>query len=240
MKPPKIFKLAPKTILLQWEAIICEEIQKDIRETEGVLHLDFSEEILETTATYTEVAIYFKEGVSIATFEERFSRIVQSKMHSTTAVSSRVMTIPVCYAAKFGLDIPEVSNFHNITEAALIQLHTAPMYIVSFIGFLPGFPYLTGLSEKLYTPRKETPRQSISKGSVGIGGEQTGVYPSNSPGGWNIIGRSPLDFFAIEKEVPTLLKAGDRVKFQPISIAEFELISLEVASGVYQLKTHTL
>lgn len=240
MKLPKILKIAPKTILLQWEAIICKEIQKDILNIKQGLLLNFSEEILETTATYAELAVYFKAEICTATFIEKFSEILLSKQQNSPVAATRVVIIPVCYEAIFGLDGNEVCKFHNIAETELIKLHTEPTYSVSFIGFLPGFPYLTGLSEKLHTPRKEMPRALVSKGSVGIGGGQTGVYPSNSPGGWNIIGRSPLDFFSIKKEVPSLLKAGDHIKFQAITKAEFELISLEVASGIYQLKTHTL
>lgn len=240
MKAPKLFKLSPKTILVQWEAVISAEIQQEIQYTERLLQHHFSEEILETTPTYTELAIYLKQEISTAIVEEKLAEILQQKDATEIKISARVVTIPVCYETDYAPDITEVSTYHKISEEELILLHTQPVYQVSFIGFLPGFPYLTGLSEKLYTPRKQTPRQHILKGSVGIGGKQTGVYPSNSPGGWNIIGCSPLPFFSVEKEQPSLLLAGDRLQFQSISKDEFKLISLEVASGVYELKTQTL
>ncbi|WP_432411069.1 5-oxoprolinase subunit PxpB [Rasiella sp. SM2506] len=240
MKAPKLFKPSPKTLLLQWDSVISEEIQQAIRHTEALLRHHFSNEILEITPTYTELAVYCKKDITISAFEKKFVEVFQKKSKNEHTTSSRLVTIPVCYDAFFGLDLAEVALYHKLTSEEIIELHTQSLYTVSFIGFLPGFPYLTGLSEKLYTPRKQTPRQHIPKGSVGIGGKQTGVYPSNSPGGWNIIGRSSLPFFSVEKERPSLLLAGDCLQFQSISKDEFNLISLEIASGVYQLKTQAL
>ncbi len=240
MKPPLIFKLSPKTILLQWKSPISEKTQDEIRQTEHLFLLHFYEEILETTTTYTELAIYFKNEISISVVKEKVAAIVQQIDTTKVKAPTRIVTIPVCYEAEFGVDLAEVALFHKVTSEEVIILHTEPIYRVSFIGFLPGFPYVSGLSEKLFTPRKKTPRTSVSKGSVGIGGKQTGVYPGNSPGGWNIIGRSPLEFFSVEKEFPSLLQAGDSIQFEAISKKEYELISAEVASGVYPLKTRKL
>jgi inhibitor of KinA len=240
MKIPKLFNPSPNTILLQWPPGISEEIQQTIQHTKYVVKRHFSEEILEITPTYNEIAVYLKEEVSTAAFMKKLTEVIQQERVEVISNAASVVTIPVCYDYEFALDLAAVAQFHTISEEEVIIFHTQPLYRVSFIGFLPGFPYVTGLSEKLHTPRKETPRATVLKGSVGIGGQQTGVYPSNSPGGWHIIGRSPIAFFSAEREVPSLLSAGDTIKFQAISKAEFDLICLEIASGVYQLKIQTL
>ncbi len=240
MKLPQFFKPSPKTILLQWESIISEETQQTIQYTEEILLHHFSEVILETTPTYNELAIYLKGEITMAAFQEKLVEVFQKEKSIQNKASAKLITIPVCYETEFASDLSEVMKYHNISKREVIQLHTQPVYQVSFIGFLPGFPYLTGLSEKLMTPRKTTPRANVVQGSVGIGGKQTGIYPSNSPGGWNIIGRSPIPIFSIEKEQPSLCKAGDSLKFQFISKAKFDYITLEVASGVYQLKIQEL
>tara|TARA_A100000171_G_scaffold52954_2_gene74586 strand:- start:5655 stop:6377 length:723 start_codon:yes stop_codon:yes gene_type:complete len=240
MKFPKIFKLSPKTTLLQWQPVISEEAQQVLQQTEQLMLHHFSEEISEMTLAYNELAIYWKTTKNPSAFEEKLKMLLNTAKNAMPEKSATLVTIPVCYEAPYALDLAEVAAYHKISEEEVVQLHSQPLYNVSFIGFLPGFPYLTGLSEKLHTPRKETPRTSLAKGSVGIGGAQTGVYPGVSPGGWQIIGRSPLQFFSTERASPSLLTAGDSLQFQPISKSEFEQISLEVASGVYQVKTEII
>lgn len=135
--------------------------------------------------------------------------------------SGKVIEIPVCYGGEFGPDLEEVAAYHRVTTEKIIELHTARTYPVYMIGFAPGFPYLGGLPEELATPRKPVPRQRIPAGSVGIGGSQTGIYPLETPGGWNVIGRTPLALFRPECEPPSLLWACDRVKFVPITTETF-------------------
>jgi KipI family sensor histidine kinase inhibitor len=140
--------------------------------------------------------------------------------------AAREVIVPVCYGGEQGPDLPEVATRTKLTEAEVIRLHTKASYRVAAVGFSPGFPYLLGLPERLATPRRETPRLSVPAGSVGIGGSQTGVYPTATPGGWSIIGRTPLRLFRPENETaPTLLKAGDTVKF--VSITESRATQLE-------------
>ncbi len=133
-----------------------------------------------------------------------------------------LVEIPVCYGGAFGPDLEDVAALHGLTPAEVIRWHSSPRYRVLFLGFLPGFAYLTGLPPGLATPRLDTPRQSVPAGAVGIGGAQTGVYPLDSPGGWRIIGRTPCLLFDSDREPPALLRAGDRVRFVPVPEAEFE------------------
>jgi inhibitor of KinA len=130
--------------------------------------------------------------------------------------------IPVCYGAQFGEDLEAVARAHDLTPEDVIALHSAPLYRVQMLGFAPGFAYLAGLDGRIATPRRATPRTRVPAGSVGIGGELTAVYPLDLPGGWHLIGRSPLSFFDPAAERPSLLAAGDRVRFLAITPEEFE------------------
>lgn len=130
--------------------------------------------------------------------------------------------IPVCYEADYAPDLDDVARATGLTRAHVVRLHVASAHRVLMIGFTPGFPYIGGLDERLAVPRRATPRARVDAGSVAIAAGQTAVYPSATPGGWNLIGRTPLRLFDPAREPPSLLLAGDRVSFIPISAAEFE------------------
>ncbi|PIC82046.1 5-oxoprolinase subunit PxpB [Sporosarcina sp. P1] len=134
----------------------------------------------------------------------------------------RVVEIPVLYGGTFGPDLHIVAETHNLSIEEVIEIHTTPEYLVYMIGFAPGFPFLGGLDERIATPRKLTPRTSIPPGSVGIAGKQTGVYPLETPGGWQIIGRTPTDLFVPELSPPSLLQSGDKITFYPITQQQYD------------------
>jgi KipI family sensor histidine kinase inhibitor len=133
-----------------------------------------------------------------------------------------IVEIPTFYGEEYGPDLSFVAEYHDLSIKEVVEIHTKPTYHVYMIGFMPGFPYLGGMAPSLATPRMETPRLTIAAGSVGIAGNQTGIYPSMSPGGWRIIGRTPLCLFNQYRNPPSLLKAGDRLKFRSIDRDEFE------------------
>ncbi|PYU27653.1 MAG: hypothetical protein DMG32_05835 [Acidobacteria bacterium] len=133
----------------------------------------------------------------------------------------RQIEIPVCYGGEFGPDLDDVAAMHGIAPTQAILLHSSPIYIVCFLGFAPGFAYLGGLPKALASPRLETPRAKVPQGSVGIGGNQTAVYPFATPGGWRLIGRTPMAMFRRNQRPMNLLQIGDRVRFRPISEEEF-------------------
>lgn len=133
----------------------------------------------------------------------------------------RTVEVPVCYGGEFGPDIEEVAASHGLNPAEVIALHLGGSYVVQAIGFAPGFGYLGGLDVQLHTPRRATPRTLVHAGSVGIGGVLTAVYPFASPGGWNIIGRTPLRMFDPAREEPAVLRPGDHVRFRTITEEEF-------------------
>jgi len=142
-----------------------------------------------------------------------------------TAESTDIVRIPVCYGADFGPDLLEVATLHNLSAEQVIELHSRAVYKVHMIGFVPGFAYLGGMPAVLTMPRKQTPRAAVPAGSVGIAGEQTGIYPMQTPGGWQIIGRTPVKLFDPNIGQPSLLKAGDTVMFEPIDELTYNRLS---------------
>jgi inhibitor of KinA len=157
---------------------------------------------------------------------ERVAHLLE-RFEGTAPVEGRSLEIPVCYGGDYGEDLGTLALAHELAPSRLVELHAAPVYFVGMLGFLPGFPYLCGLDERLVTPRRSTPRPRVPAGSVAIGGEHTGIYPLESPGGWHVIGRTPILLFDPAAEPPSLLLAGDRVRFVPIAPPEFERLAAE-------------
>lgn len=133
----------------------------------------------------------------------------------------RHVEIPVCYGGEFGPDLDEVAELHGLTPDRVVELHSSATYLVYFLGFVPGFAYLGELPKELITPRLATPRKRVPRGSVGIAGNQTGVYPFETPGGWRLLGRTPLAMFRTDRDGLSLLAIGDRVRFVPVSRERF-------------------
>ncbi len=220
-------------VLINWAAQLT--LSHEIVAYLNWIEKKFPEEIQETVPAYHSAVIYLSVKVNVHFFIEKLKKYVPKISELKNQTNHFVFTIPVCYDQEFGLDIKEVSKVNDLSTLKLIELHTQPIYRVQFIGFLPGFPYLSGLREPLHTPRKENPRPFIEKGAVGIGGGQTGIYPVDSPGGWNIIGKTPVRLFDPHLEKPSLLRAGDYLKFESVTKVQFNLMELEVASGTFQI-----
>lgn len=192
--------------------------------------------VIELAPAYTSIAVFFdpiavlKSNVESNGVVDELAKRIRSAITTTsrrhrrrTAASRpRLIEIPVCYDSEFGFDLDRVAEQTKLSQREIVDLHSTCEYRVACIGFLPGFTFLAGLPKNLATPRRDVPRKEIPAGSVGIGGAQTGIYPLRSPGGWNLIGRTPLRLFDATKNPPTLLCPGDRVRFRPISREEFE------------------
>jgi inhibitor of KinA len=157
---------------------------------------------------------------------ERAARVLQG-FDEAPAITGRLLEIPVCYGGDYGEDLGTLALAHEIAPSKLAELHAAAVYFVGMLGFMPGFPYLCGLDERLITPRRASPRSRVPAGSVAIGGEHTGIYPLESPGGWHLIGRTPISLFDPGCDPPSLLLAGDHVRFVPITPEDFERIASE-------------
>jgi inhibitor of KinA len=145
-----------------------------------------------------------------------------TKLENAVHSEKRIVEIPVCYGGEFGPDLDEVASRNRLTPKEVIEIHTSADYLVYMVGFAPGFPYLGGMDKRIAAPRRQTARLSIPKGTVGIAGEQTGVYPIETPGGWQLIGRTPTPLFLPEQMPPTLLQSGNIVRFYPISRSEYD------------------
>lgn len=234
MKWPKIHRFGEAALLVEWQPQIHEKTHYYVMSLVQFLQTQVHLNIIDITPTYHSVAIYFSEISNISTIKNIINQYCDEKIKNFNIISTRIIEIPVCYDKNFGLDIEEMSQNLNISIPQIIEKHTAPLYKVFFLGFLPGFPYLGGLESDLYFNRKSTPRPNVIAGSVAIGGEQTGIYSMNSPGGWNIIGKTPLLLFDVNAIKPTLLRAGDCVKFKAITLDEYSYIEHQVFTGVYK------
>jgi inhibitor of KinA len=148
-------------------------------------------------------------------------------------IASKKITIPVVYGGEYGSDLDYVAKCHGLSEEQVVKLHSEKEYTVYMIGFVAGFPYLGEVSDEIATPRLETPRLKVPTGSVGIAEKQTGIYPCEAPGGWRIIGRTPIKLFNPLRQPPALLKPSDKVRFKPISREEFALIEEAVSKDAY-------
>ena len=221
-------------VLINWPSKIDPLINDEVLRLDILIAKAFGSKIIELVPSYHSLAVYLKEGESVSDFIELLKELPVSESRRSQNVK-RLITIPVCYKPKYALDIEELALANKITVREVIRLHTKEIYKVYFLGFLPGFPYLGGLDKSLYTSRESTPRKHIEKGSVAIGGKQTGIYTIDSPGGWNVIGRSPLEFFTCENSLQCLLKPGDFVQFSSISVKKFKIIKSEEASGDFEV-----
>ncbi|NJP38335.1 5-oxoprolinase subunit PxpB [Alkalicoccus luteus] len=144
--------------------------------------------------------------------------------------------LPVCYGGSYGVDLTDAAAKLELTEEELISRHTAPVYAVRMLGFMPGFPYLEGMDESLTLSRHAKPRREVPSGSVGIAGSQTGIYPLASPGGWQLIGRTPVRLYDNRREPPVLLEAGDTVVFKPVSEDVYTRICEQIEAGAYEYR----
>lgn len=147
--------------------------------------------------------------------------------------SRKIFVIPVCYGGELGDDLKDVCSHTGLSEAEVVKLHSSNDYLVYMLGFLPGFAYLGGMDARLNTPRLDNPRTIIPAGSVGIGGSQTGIYPLASPGGWRLIGRTPLKPYDPDRKPPILFSSGDYIRFQPIDTDEFRTIEEMISQDTY-------
>jgi inhibitor of KinA len=183
--------------------------------------------LVEVVPAYVTVTVFYDPLEFSRADEDAFTMICDAvrscaSAHTPEADPGREWEIPVCYGGEFGPDLDQIAEHCGLGTDEVVSLHSGAEYLVHAIGFTPGFPFLGGLPARLATPRRSTPRTRVPAGSVGIGGAQTGVYPTTSPGGWQILGRSPLTLFHPERSHPSLVRPGDRVRFRKISREEFD------------------
>ena len=232
----RIEPLGDRAVLIRFGDVIDESVHARVMRAVRQLHRFPFHGMGEVVPAYGAVAVYYggawagagtADGDEVssryASIVSHIERVLESSGDAVQAIApARIVEIPVCYGEEYGPDIAVVAARAQLGESEVAVRHAAASYRVAMLGFSPGFPFLLGLPPELTCPRRDTPRRAVPAGSVGIAGRQTGVYPLESPGGWQIIGRTPLALFDVEREPPALLQPGDGVRFVAISRAEFE------------------
>ena len=218
---PEVLPLGETAWLLEWPELSTADAFEAIQRA---LHCLTSQPLtgqLELVPGFDSLTVHFDLGCAETPDPQALLAQLRAAENDVPA-QPRLVTIPVCYDLSLAPDLEEIAHRHGLTVEDVVEVHSSAEYRVQMIGFTPGFPYLAGLPATLATPRRASPRLEVLKGSVAIGGVQTGIYPQTSPGGWNIVGRTPVELFLPHQDPPTLLQPGDRVRFDPISLAEFK------------------
>lgn len=207
-------------LLMEYGDVIDPAVNQKVRSISIVAKQDMPPGVIEIIPAYRSIMIIYNPSVTKPQKLQDAFISLEKRLTDIDIPPPKTIEIPVCYGGKLGPDIQVVAESNNISVTDVIRLHSQPEYIIYMIGFAPGFPFLGGLPEILHTPRLKTPRTSVPQGSVGIANKQTGIYPAESPGGWQLIGRTPLKLFDPARSNPILYQAGDRIRF--ISISEDE------------------
>lgn len=210
-------------VVIEFGSVIKASTLGKVRAATAMLEGAALHGVVDIVPSFTTVTVIY-DPVVIADYAEFCAELQAclAGMKKTKPPVVVTLTIPVCYGGEYGPDLAAVAQQAKLSESAVIALHAQPKYVVGAVGFTPGFAYLAGLPKKLHTPRKAVPLTKVPAGSVGIGGEQTGIYPQVSPGGWQLIGRTPLKLFNVKEADPALLRVGDQVQFKAISEEEFK------------------
>ena len=221
-------------LTVQFESVISENVNKKVSSLVKALDENKIAGVIDVIPAFCSLTVCYNCTVITSKKLRRVLAGLIKKSAGEKSAAVRVFTIPVCYEGEFAPDLSSVSELTGIEEREIIKIHTSRSYRIFMLGFLPGFAYLGGMDERIAAPRLESPRVSIPAGSVGIGGSQTGIYPVASPGGWRLIGKTPVKPYDSERENPILYNAGDYIKFKPITAAEFEEIEKLVLCGEYK------
>lgn len=183
--------------------------------------------LIEYISAYTTVTIFYKLEAFISQSTSPFETVCDEikkllqNVDDSAKLKENIVKIPVLYGGKYGPDLQFVANHNGLTEEEVIEIHTTGDYSVHMIGFAPGFPFIGGMSDSISAPRQDTPRLTIPARTIGIAGTQTGIYPIETPGGWQLIGRTPIELFLPNEDIPSLLKAGDKIQFYQITAEEY-------------------
>ena len=232
----KYSPLGDAAVRVSFGASISTKVNRQIRSFCEVLKTAAPKGVIEWTPSYTAVTVFYEP------LETTYHHLVSNlqnlfmKLEAFPTPKTRRVTVPVCYGGEFGPDLINVASHNNLSQEKVIEIHSETKYLIYMLGFTPGFPYMGGMSKVISTPRLAIPRSSVPAGSVGIAGEQTGIYSLASPGGWQIIGRTPLVLYDSNRTTPSLFEAGDYVQFCPIEKQEYEEIASLIEKQAYKLE----
>lgn len=238
MQNIRILTAGDSSILVEFGKEISPEINRKITATVQLMREQHIEGVVDVIPAFCSLLINYDPRVtSYDEIKERMQCLVKVDAFLDEE-RRRIFEIPVCYGGEYGPDIANIAEHAGLSEEEVIKIHSSRDYLIYMLGFLPGFCYLGGLDERIHTPRLANPRIKINAGSVGIGGSQTGIYPLDSPGGWQLMGMTPVKTYDPGREVPILVEAGDYIRFKPIDEAEFKRIKELVERGEYQCVIH--
>ena len=236
MQNVKIMTAGDSSILIQFGNSIDPDINARIAATVQLMKEQHIEGVVDIIPAFCSLLInYDPRVISYDEMKTRMEKILSIEI-AAGARRKKVYEIPVCYGGEFGPDLPTIAEHAGLSEQEVIDIHSSTDYLIYMLGFLPGFTYLGGLDERIHTPRLANPRIRIPAGSVGIGGSQTGIYPMDSPGGWQLMGMTPVKTYDPDREVPILVEAGDYIRFVPVDRAEYDRIKGEVEQGTYTVR----
>lgn len=235
---PEFFPLGDTGIQILFGKEISEGINQQIRIFADNLRTDPISGVIEWVPAYTTLTIFYRpDKIGYSELCKQLEKKHKELHGGVEESTSLIYEIPTLYGGEAGPDLSYVSEYNGLREAEVISLHSGQDYLIYMMGFMPGFPYLGGMSSKISTPRRENPRAKISVGAVGIAGEQTGIYPLETPGGWQIIGRTPVKLYDPDSHDPILLSSGHYLRFIPISKREYDEIEKAVSQGSYIVKS---
>ncbi len=231
--------LGENFLLIDWPKEINPVISEELLQFQYQLQVSFPEEIIDSNATYASLCVQYDSAkISFDNFKEKINSDYVA-FNAKAEAFHTVWEVPVCYDPSLAPDLISFSREKNMAVHQVIALHSKATYRIYFMGFLPGFLYLGGLAPDLHHPRKTQPRQSVPAGAVGIAGAQTGIYPQASPGGWNLIGQTPIRLFDSTQHPPVKFAAGDELVFKSIPLDRFHEIKEEVEKGEFILPKKT-
>lgn len=231
----KLLTAGDSSILIEFGREISPDINHRIAATVQLIRAQQIEGITDMIPSFCALLINYDPRVlTYAQLRGRLEQLLKLEVDAGER-KKRVYEIPVCYGGAFGPDLQSIAEHAGLTADEVIRIHSAPDYLIYMLGFLPGFCYLGGLDERIHTPRLANPRLKIPAGSVGIGGSQTGIYPLDSPGGWQLMGMTPVRTYDPERTPAILVEAGEYIHFTPVDEAEYRRIQALVEKNEYQV-----
>lgn len=234
----RILTAGDSALLIEFGKEINPETNRKITAIVQLMREQHIEGIVDVIPAFCSLLINYDPRVlSYKELKERMENLLKMETKTETT-RKRIFEIPVCYGGEYGPDIDNIAEHAGLSVNEVIKIHSSKDYLIYMLGFLPGFTYLGGLDERIHTPRLASPRLTIRAGSVGIGGSQTGIYPLDSPGGWQLMGLTPVRTYDPERQTPILVEAGDYIRFIPIDEEEFLRIQKLVEKGKYQCVIH--